>query len=161
MRVLGIDPSSSLTGVALVNDGRLVKTWIWEKTKSKSDAWNLADYYDFLLELSKSRFGGPIAPMACVEFLRVDRNVQAVRKISHFQAVSVLACKHSGLLVVEAHVRTARKHALGRGDYAKDEAFKRVKKMFPEHQFRRADKGGMDESDAIVLALAGPDIAEQ
>lgn len=160
MRVLGIDPSSTLCGIALVNDDQLIKTWIWEKTGSKSAAWNLADYYDFLLDISRNKFG-PVAPMACVEFLRVDRNVQAVRKISHFQAVSVLACKHAGLMVVEAHVRTARKHALGRGDYAKDEAFKRVKKLFPDHDFRRADKGGLDESDAIVLALAGPDIAEQ
>lgn len=163
MKVLGIDPASGLTGVALLdhdNDCRLVKTWVWEKTKSKSDAHNLMSYYDWLSGVVKNPFGGTVAPMACVEFLKVTKNAQTVRKLSHYQAVSVLACKHAGLMVIETAVSSARKEALGKGNLSKEESFALIKKRYPDHEFRRADKGGMDESDAIVLGLAGPGLAE-
>lgn len=163
MRVLGIDPSSTLTGFALVENEALLKTWVWEKSKSKSDAWNLQDYYDQLYFKLRNQFGvgEPIAPMACVEFLKVTKNAGTVRKLSHYQAASVLACKRGGLVVIEAAASSARKEALGKGNLSKEECFKRVKKRFPDHKFLRADKGGMDESDAIVLALAGPGLAER
>lgn len=163
MKVLGIDPSSTLTGFALVEDGELLKTWVWEKNKSKSDAWNLSNYYDELYFKLHNVFGigEPIAPMACVEFLKVTKNAGTVRKLSHYQAASVLACKRAGLVVIEAAVSSARKEALGKGNLSKEECFKRIKKLFPGHTFLRADKGGMDESDAIVLALAGPGLAER
>lgn len=160
MKVIGIDPASGLTGVALLDGDRLVKTWVWEKEKSKSDAHNLMAYYDWLLEVVKSPFG-VVAPMACVEFLKVTQNAQTVRKLSHYQAVSVLACKHAGLVVIETAVSSARKEALGKGNLSKEESFALIKKRFPDHKFRRADKGGMDESDAIVLGLAGPGLAER
>ena len=157
MRVIGIDPSSSVCGVAVCDGEELLWTDIWKKTAHKSDAWNLYDYFRWLsAKLTESE-----AHMACVEFLRVDRNVQAVRMISHYQAVSALASKMSGMVVIEAHVKTARKEALGRGDYSKDQAWDIVKKRFSDHTFHAKNSGGTDEADAIVLALAGPGIAEK
>jgi Holliday junction resolvasome RuvABC endonuclease subunit len=161
MKVLGLDPSSSLCGVALLQERELLRTWTWEKTKSKSDAWNLNDYYEWLTKTIQNPFGGVISPMACVEFLKVTRNAETTRKVSHYQAASVLACKQQGLVVIEASVSQARKEALGNGGLSKEDAFAMVKKLFPDHKFKRADKGGMDESDAIVLGIAGPGMAEK
>lgn len=145
----------------MVEDGQLLRTWTWSKTPSKSDAWNLYDYYEWLTKAVVNPFGGTIAPMACVEFLKVTRNAEATRKVSHYQAISVLVCKQQGLVVIEAAVSSARKETLGKGNLSKEEAFSKIKKMHPEHKFLRADKGGMDESDAIVLGHAGPGLAER
>lgn len=98
--------------------------------------------------------------MACVEFLSVERNAQTTRKVSHFQAISVLACKQAHLVVIEGRVSSARAEALGRGDIKKEDAHEQVKKMFPQHKFKAVNRGGMDETDAVVLALAGPGLAE-
>lgn len=106
-------------------------------------------------------FGGTIAPMACVEFLKVTRNAETTRKVSHYQAASVLACKQAGLVVIEASVSQARKDALGNGGLSKEDAFALVKKLFPDHKFKTVKRGGMDESDAIVLGIAGPGMAEK
>ena len=158
MRVLGIDPSSTCCGVAIVDRGGLVDTSAWDKKPSLSAAANLYDYY--LWQCAYIRSMTP--DMACVEFLSVSRNMDSVRAVSHFQAAAVLACKSEGnMLVVEARVTSARKVVLGRGNLSKEEAWKIVRERFPEHKFRRADKGGMDEADALVLALAGPAIAER
>lgn len=160
--IAGIDPSSTCCGLAIMEGEEIITTECWTKRKNKSDSWNLRDYYVWLKVRTKPRYyaDSVTIDMAVVEFLRVDRNVQSVRKISHYQAVSVLACKMQGLLVVEAHVKTARKEALGRGDLSKDEMWDAVKKLYPSHPFRRKDQGGEDEADAIVLALAGPGLVE-
>lgn len=157
MRVLGIDPSSSLCGAALAIDGKLEDTWIWEKNKAKSGPWNIHNYF-----ISLQHYIIEVKPdMACVEFLSVERNAQTTRKVSHFQAASVLACKVREVMVIEARVSSARKEALGRGDMNKDDAFQAMKKMYPSHKFKRKDKGGYDEADAAVLALAAPGLAER
>lgn len=162
MKCLGIDPASGISAAALVNGKQeLEKTFVWKKTESKSDAWNLHDYYHWLLDVIQNPFGGTIAEMACVEFLKVSRNAQTTRKLSHYQAASVLACKESGLVVIEASASEARKEALGRGDLSKEDAFKQVKKLYPGHKFLRADQGGYDESDATVLGRSGPGLAER
>lgn len=161
MKIFGIDPSSTLGGVALLEDKELLRTWTWEKTKSKSPAWNLNDYYEWLLRVITNPFGGVIAPMACVEFLKVTRNAEATRKISHFQAASVIACKQAGIVVIEASVSQARKETLGNGGLSKEDAFVLVKKLYPDHKFKTVKRGGMDESDAIVLGVAGPGLAER
>jgi Holliday junction resolvasome RuvABC endonuclease subunit len=117
----------------------------------------LVDYFIWLQSwLAKTE-----PDVAVIEFLSVVRNANATRVISHYQAISALACKLRGLLVIEGRVTSARKAALGRGNLSKQEAFNIIKKRFPEHEFGRIDKGGGDKSDALVLALAGMRLAEK
>jgi Holliday junction resolvasome RuvABC endonuclease subunit len=160
MKVLGIDPSSSISAYAVVEhlskEVNLLDTGIWKKEDRKSPAWNLHDYFLTVITwCEKSE-----ADMACVESLSVTRNAQASRVISHYQAASVIACKECGLTVVEARATSARREALGSGKLSKDEAWLMVKKMFPDHQFRAKTSGGTDEADAAVLGVACPGIAE-
>lgn len=156
MRVAGIDPSSSNCGVALVVDGKLESTDVWKKDKNESPPEGLWSYFIWL-------WAWLIAnqpDMACVEFLSVEKNAETTRKISHYQAVSALACKLRGIVVVESRVTTARKHALGKGNLSKEDAWKQLKEKRPHHQFKAAKSGGYDEADAAVLAIAGPAVAE-
>lgn len=167
MRVLGVDPSSTICGMAVIEGGIwLHDTDIWRKDATKSGAWNLNNYFEWLAEHIRSlSASGHESDMACVEFLSVQQNAQTTRKVSHFQAASVLACKQEGLMVVEARPSSARKEALGAGwgNRSKEDVFDEVRRRFPDHTFRpkHKDKGGMDETDAVVLALAGPGLAER
>lgn len=157
MRVLGIDPSSSCCGLAWVEGTTLLHTTNWKPTKGKSGVWNLANYAEWLAtEIRQSP-----AHLACVEFLSVMQNAQSTRLISHYQAVSGLVCKQANLVVIEGRVSSARKEALGRGNMSKEEAWQAVKKMYPDHKFANKTTGGMDETDATTLALAGPGLAER
>lgn len=156
MKIVGIDPSSTCCGIAFVIDGEPTMVDSWHRPKNGSAPARLVDYFNWLkiwLSLNKP-------DMACVEFLSVERNAQSTRVVSHYQAVSVLACKMKGLVVVEARVTSARKAVVDNGAMPKDKVFELMKKRYPKLEFGRFDKGGADRSDALVLALAGPSIAE-
>ena len=150
MKIVGIDPSSSVCGVAITEDKNLLLTDAWKKDKSKSYSENLVSYFIWL-----QSFIGYYGPdIAIIEFLSVVRNAEATRKIAHFQSISSLVCKLKGLMVIEARATSARKAALGRGNMSKKECFEVIKKMYPDHKFQRFDTSGADETDAVVLSLS-------
>src|SRR5215469_13753207 len=99
MLIAGIDPSSTCCGVAVVEDGCILRTGAWHKPKTRqSDSEYLVDYFTWL-----QGWLSEVTPdVVVIEFLSVVRNMNAVRKISHYQAVSALTCKLRGLLVIEA-----------------------------------------------------------
>jgi len=156
MRVGGIDPSSDICGTAMVVDGSLAVTSYWKREKVGSDPERLYDYFLWLMRWLLIEQ----PDIVVVEALSVSRGAETTRKISHYQAASVLACKMRDLTVIEARTTTARKHALGNGGLSKENAWAEMKKRYSHHPFARADQGGYDEMDAAVLALAGPSIAE-
>lgn len=129
----------------------------WDRPKNGSAPQRLDDYFTWLM--SWLTFNKP--DLACIEFLSVERNAQTTRVVSHYQAASVIACKRKGLVVVEARATSARKAVLGNGALSKQAAFDIIKKRYPEILLGRFDKGGGDKSDALILALAGPAIAEE
>jgi Holliday junction resolvasome RuvABC endonuclease subunit len=156
MRIAGLDPSSSNCGAAIAIDGHIELTNVWKKDKNASAPEGLLSYFIWL-------WAWLIAnepDMAVVEFLSVERNAETTRKISHYQAISVICCKLRGVMVIEARTTSARKHALGKGNLSKEDAWKEMKRLHPDHKFSRADKGGYDEMDAAVLAIAGTSLAE-
>jgi crossover junction endodeoxyribonuclease RuvC len=157
MKIAGIDPSSSITGVALVENNNLLLTDAWYKPKNGSSSDRLVDYFLWL----QSWLSANKPDIVVIEFLSVVRNAEAVRVISHYQAASALVCKLRGLLIIEGRVTSARKAALGKGNMSKEEAYKKVKAMYPSHNWGRINDGGADRADALVLALAGPAIAER
>jgi Holliday junction resolvasome RuvABC endonuclease subunit len=169
VKCVGIDPSSSCTAAALVEGKALLDLWAWMPSKQESEAQRLHNFYMALKSyLRPNPFEPPIAPMACIEFLSVTRNMNAVRAVSHYQAASVLACKMAGLVVIEARVSSARKVVVGKGNMPKEEVYAEMKRRYPEFDWGRLTKngkgatnGGMDKSDATVLGLAGPSIAER
>src|ERR1019366_6225259 len=157
MKIVGIDPSSSCSGVALVENNNLILTDAWKKLKNGSPSEQLVDYFVWLqswLTINKP-------DVAVIEFLSVLRNAEATRKIAHFQAISSLCCKLRGLMVIEARVTSARKATLGKGNLSKQESYNMIKKKFPDHDWGRIDNGGGDRADALILALGGISLAEK
>jgi Holliday junction resolvasome RuvABC endonuclease subunit len=157
MKIAGIDPSSSCTGVALTENDKLISTDAWHKPKNKSSPECLVDYFTWLQNWIFAN-----EPDICVvEFLSVTRNAEAVRVISHYQALSVLVCKLRNKMVIEARVSSARKATLGKGNLSKQESYNIIKKRFPQEDWGRIDNGGADRADALILALAGLKLAER
>jgi Holliday junction resolvasome RuvABC endonuclease subunit len=157
LKIAGIDPSSSCSGVALTEDQKLLLTDAWYKPKSGSAPDRLVDYFLWL----QNWLAANTPDVVVIEFLSVIRNAEATRVISHYQAISALACKLRGLLVIEARVTSARKAALGRGNLSKEESYKMIKARFPQEDWGRINNGGADRADATVLALAGLELTER
>ena len=129
---------------------------IWKKDERRSHAWNLENFYDQVMLWCEEED----PDMACIESLSVTRGAQVTRMIAFYQSAAVLACRKSGVMVIEARVSTARMLVLGNGGLSKEDAHKAMKKLFKGHKFKQMDSGGSDETDAAVLGVAGPDAAE-
>ena len=93
MKVLGLDPSKTSTGGAVIKDGELIWTGIWTPDKRKSDPYNLHAFFTRLRNMVVKE--NP--DMACIESLSVERNAKTTRVVSHYQAACVLACKEAGV----------------------------------------------------------------
>ncbi len=156
MKVLGIDPSSQFSGGAIVDKGKLKVVMLWFKDDRRSHPHNLYDFFNTVRQWCRDED----PDVACIEALSVTRGAQVTRMIAFYQAAAVLACKKEGVVVIEARVKTARMIVLGNGNMDKEEAYKAVKKMFPEMKFKQFKSGGADQTDANVLAVAGPDVAD-
>lgn len=113
-------------------------------------------YYHWLVELA-----GLWRPdMALVELVAVHRNMNTVRVLARYEAASIIALKTSKVLTMQGRVSKARLIALGKGNLSKEEAYAAVCLREPQHEWRTPKKGGMDETDAYVLAKAAMGVAE-
>lgn len=165
MRILGIDPSSTFCGLALYDTDAGERTvGHWERDKKKSHPEGMKSYFYFL-----SRWIATTKPqMAVIEMSAYGRapggagkaNFQAAQAVSFYQGVSVLCCKIYGLIVIETRATSARKATLGNGALSKDQVWEIMRKKYPT-KFSPKTRGGLDECDALVLAEAGPTVAER
>jgi hypothetical protein len=65
----------------------------------------------------------------------------------------------NGLIVVESRATSARKAVLGNGGLSKDATWDIMRQRHPI--FSTKTSGGLDEMDALVLALSGERAAER
>lgn len=160
MRIIGIDPGSQISGIAVIDTpDTVIHVSNWKRDKSKSHPAGFVSFhnylaksiYDFKPQMAVIEFGSYTGPKS---------NALALQAISFYQAIAALSCKLNGLIVVETRATSARKASLGRGNLSKDEVWEIMRKRYPD-LFSAKTTGGLDESDALVLALAGPTVAER
>lgn len=160
MRIAGIDPSSTYCGLAIVDTpDTIVKVTHWTRDKKRSHPQGFVDYYQWL----GSQLIFAKAQMAVIEFVSYTgpkSNAQGIQAVAFYQAISALCSKVQGLVVIESRATSARKAALGDGSLSKDKAWEIMRRRYPD-LFAPKTKGGADEMDALVLALAGPRLAER
>jgi Holliday junction resolvasome RuvABC endonuclease subunit len=167
MRIIGIDPSSTYTGTAILDTPREVVDvdhWTRDKTKSHPDGFKSFFFY---LALKIQKFEPHMAVIEMGAFRTAGPggkgNTQALQAVSFYQAISALCCKLNGVVVIETRATSARKATLGNGALSKESVWEHFQKNEPElvKLFGRKDKGGLDRMDAYVLAVAGPTVAER
>jgi Holliday junction resolvasome RuvABC endonuclease subunit len=154
VRVLGVDPSSSSTGLALVDGERLVDSAVWKPTSKMTRPDALLDYED---SLSEWLVVGPF-DLAVVEELSVTRGWKTVRALAHFEAVTYVALARRRIPMITIKPGAARNWVLEMDiTSSKEEVHAEVKRRWPDLRLPRVDQGGGDVADAYVMALAGPE----
>jgi len=145
VRTMGIDPSSTKIGIAVVEDGRVLhyETLLGVR-KDTSLARSLSEVQSEVAKLCRLWKPERIA----IEQVSVTFNMNSVRKIAYFEAACMMgAATRTKTDVRSMKTTSARKQGLGNGGLSKEQAVTRVREMFSD------DISG-DEADAIVLALA-------
>jgi Holliday junction resolvasome RuvABC endonuclease subunit len=163
MRVVGIDPSSTFCGFAIIDTpDQVLKVAHWERDKNRSHPQGFMDYFNWLswrIVMWKPQMA--VIEMGSYAAGRGGKgNFQAVQAVSFYQAVSALCCKLNGLIVVETRVTSARKAVLGNGALSKDQTWAAMKERYPT-LFSFKTRGGLDEMDALVLALSNERATER
>lgn len=158
MRIGGLDTSSSFCGLGVADDGVLKHIEVWQPSDKKaSQEQKLYEWY--LFYEAWHRVWKP--DIVAFEEVQSARNAITVRILARFEAAAIIVGKANGSLVLPCNVKTCRKVVLGRGDIDKEEAFEQLRKTYPQFAWARKTVGGMDQSDAIVIALAAPTVLER
>lgn len=163
MRILGIDPSSTICGNAFVDTpDEIVAVRHWERDKRTSHPEGFKSYYEWQgMQILKYRPHMAVIEMGAYAMVRGGKgNFQALQAVSFYQSIAVLSCKLMGLVVIESRATSARAKALGNGRLSKDDVWNLMRKRYPD-LFAPKTRGGLDECDALVLALAGERVAER
>lgn len=165
MRVAGFDiAKAGFCAAALAVDGVPRRVFAWKvedgRDSEPEQLDQVADWTDRMLWLMKP-------DIIVVEELAVFMNKNTIRTLSRREGVILQHAKRytrkaGGGLVIHPPVTQSRSIVLGKpGNMPKTEAWKRIKKLYPEFQFGHANQGGMDKGDAMTHALAGPTILER
>jgi Holliday junction resolvasome RuvABC endonuclease subunit len=139
---LGVDPSSSKVGLVVVDlGGIIVKSETWD-VRGHSGKWDNelipVALHKYAVELN-SFLSGITIRCAGVEQLSVTHNMDTVRKIAYFEAISLAT------LAGRVKNTTAKKKVLGKGNLNKEKAREAL-----EHIHGRTFEP--DEADALLFA---------
>ena len=160
MRSVGIDIGSALAAVGVVVDGTPKSSFVWMPTKNISNPQKLLDWEKWLL-FKLATLKPDIVAVEETNHSGPRTNFVALRQLSRYEGVALLAAKKRCSVVINPSVRTARKYVYHNGGISKDDAWKQVKEIFPGIEFRRKTVGGLDQMDALTHAMAAPRILEE
>lgn len=154
MKVMGVDVSSSSTGLTVIEDGQLVESTIWKPLNKKALASDrLFEYGQWI----GNKLYAHRPDLVAVTSTSFSRNIHTTRVISRYEGVTIDKAKLYSADVVEAKDSTARKLVLSRGNLSKEEAYQEVRLLEPDYPFLPFKKGGDDQTDAWVMAKAAPE----
>lgn len=151
--IVGIDPSLTSTGIAVIDPDRGVTT---ERVRSKGakDA-TLAERARRLDELADSIVGHVIGDLSGVDLVVIEspaysNSLGSMHDRSGLWWLITSRCLRLGVPVLEVPPTTRAKYATGRGNAGKDEVLAAVIRRYPD-----ADVTGNDIADALTLAAIG------
>lgn len=167
MRVLGIDPSSTFIGNATIDWplGHIVKVEHWTRDKNRSHPQGFKDYFQWqMLRILIHKPQIAVIEMGAYQVSQGQGqgkgNFQAIQAVSFYQSIATLCCKLNDLIVIESRASSARKVTLGNGGLAKDKVWEIMRGRYPS-LFSPKTRGGLDECDALVLAMAHERLSER
>lgn len=111
---------------------------------------NMAMFERHLFSLSRV-----VPDVVVVEKVSVSWNVNTIRKIAYYEAVAMIYSHGQGADLQQVQATKARRIVLGKGNLSKEKCYDIVVEKYPR-DWAKPNKGGMDETDAFVLAMAGP-----
>lgn len=162
MRTLGLDPASNCAGLALVADGVPEYIGVWKPSKkSLRPDQKLVEWDDHC----RMTFQMLRPDRAVMEVIRVSTSHDTTRSLSRFESAFIINAARYGVTeqVLEHQVGQARAAFFGegKGNTPKQDAYAWMVKHYPELPWLPAEEGGMDQSDALVMALAYDKLLER
>lgn len=153
MKVVGVDASSSCTGLTIIDDGKLVESVIWKPTDKKALASDrLFEFYTWISEKLYTH-----RPDVCaISSTSFSRNVNTTRVLSRYEGAAIIAARLYSCDVVDVKDVEARKMVLKRGNTSKERAYQLITKKYPDYPWLPYKKGGDDQVDSFVIAKAAP-----
>ena len=160
MRAVGIDiAKAGFCAAGLTIDGRPSRVVAWENPNPKDSEPVQLRKFEIWLEGVMWRWKPDIV---VVEELAVFLNKKTIRTLARREGVALLVAKKRASIVIHPPVTQSRSIVLGSpGNMPKEEAWKRIKKLYPDFEFGHANQGGMDKGDAMTHALAAQTILER
>lgn len=148
---MGVDASSSCTGVTVIDDGELVESVIWKPRNKKALASDrLFEYYMFI----KTMIHKHRPDLVAVSATAYKRNVNTTRVLSRYEGATIIAARMYSCDVVDVIDSEARKMVLKRGNTSKERAYQLVTKKLPDYPWLPYNEGGNDQTDSFVIASA-------
>lgn len=147
MNIIGIDSSSTKSGISFVKDGKVTEVHLFQSNKKDDLGKRLYDWGEFLRSVKAKRKVNLVA----VEKDSVNRNLNTVRMLSYFESIALLKAGEWDADTLLLAPSTARKHALGKGNIKKEGVYEAYKKQFKLRDFK---DGGSDQADAIAIGIA-------
>jgi len=154
-----MDPGSALAGFGLAVDGEPQKIKTWAPRNPKDPAWHrlkeFGQWFDLLLFTWKP-------DIVAIELIALSRSHTVTRVLSRYEGVAGYIAARRGCIVVDHRVSEARSIVFpGQGNCSKEEAFKMLKKRYPDLPWLKYGKGGAgggDQADGLTGALAAPSL---
>lgn len=148
--ILGLDTSSTRTGITLLKGDFPVLIEIFESNKKDSLGKRLRDFGKYLQSIKKSLPKGSLKAIG-VERDSVSRNLNTIRMLSYFEAVVLMKANEWGVPAIQYAPSSARKKALGKGNIKKEEVYNFYADKYDLLPY---EKGGSDQADSLCLAEA-------
>lgn len=160
MRAVGVDiAKSGFCAAALAINGTPKRVAAWQNQNARDSEPLQLRGFEIWLNGVLWRWKPDIV---VVEELAVFLNKKTIRTLARREGVALLVAKKRASIVIHPPVTQSRSIVLGSpGNMPKEEAWRRIKKLYPDFDFGHANKGGMDKGDAMTHALAAAVILER
>jgi Holliday junction resolvasome RuvABC endonuclease subunit len=147
--ILGLDTSSTKSGIALIDEKKnLLKLDLWKKNKKASMYENLVEWQSYV----EAFF--PV-DLVVIEKVSKSRNLNTVRLLAYHEAAVLISAQKWNIEILHISPMTARKQGLNNGKLKKEAVFSMITRKYKDQEFLEFDKGGNDQTDAVCLSLAG------
>lgn len=158
MRVLGIDPSTVKTGWAVVTDG--VPDGIG-LIKAPSRLKKQEEKVDYMADNVRGMVAFAQPDLVVIEECGPQRNAKTFRALVRVEATISREARKLHVPVLLVMVKAVREVAMGDGKMGKETVFAKLSSRYIQFEWLPLDKGGDDQSDALAMAIAGPQLAER
>ena len=125
MKILGIDPGLSQTGIAILSEGKEGTRLSWETLEHKTSKERLHKYFKSLSKL----IGAEKPDQIVMENIFKGPNTQTLIKIAELRGVYLLLTQMEGLPVQEFTPREIKQSVTGSGASSKEQVRYMVKKI--------------------------------
>jgi hypothetical protein len=172
--ILGLDISTSITGVTVIQDGKILETAFWDTRNKKyfPTIYHKANHIKGKLEglASNHKISHIYIEQSLHSFRSGFSSAQTLSTLSRFNGIISWICWDMlGMLPEMIAATSARKQAgvgIKRGDNAKEKVLEFVIDKYPDIEIQYTKHGNpkpgtLDMCDSIVIALAGDKLVRE